>query len=602
MPWTPGEPSRPELGTLVDLCRHRAAERPDRRTFVFLDNGVDESDSLTLGQLDLRARAIAARLGKYAPAGGRALLSYPPGLDFVSAFFGCLYAGIIAVPCPPIVRSPHDARHTRLRAIAESCEPELLLSDAGTLDKVDPLLHGMPYLSRLTPVATDEVDAADAERWSPCPIDPDTVAYLQYTSGTVQRPRGVVLTHGNVMHNLALIVANGSGERDDLANVPPAVSWLPVFHDMGLISNVVQPVFVGYDAVLMSPATFVRHPFNWLRAISDRRAGISAASSFGYELCVRRVSEQQRRSLDLSAWRMALIGADAVRAEVIDEFSAAFAPCGFRREAFFPSYGMAESTVMVSGGPVEREPVIERFDAAALAKGVARPAEPGAAARRLVGCGQVQPSLVAAVVDPVTGEPCAADEVGEILVSGPSIGKGYWNAPEASARTFRAVVPGHGGREFLRTGSLGFLNAGQLFVTCRVTDLIVLDGAQHYPQDIEATASGSHEAVRDGFCAALAVPDGAAERLVVLAEIASRYRALPDGAETAGEPPAGRGAVPAAELRRAIRDAVAAAHGLTVHDVVLLKTGSLPFTTSGKLRRAECRARYRAGDLTADAG
>lgn len=583
--------SRVEPTTLVELCRYRASRDPDRRMFAFLENGLEESASLTLAQLDARARAIAGGLSRHAPPGARAVLSYPPGHDFVSAFFGCLYAGLIAVPAPPVLRAGVDDRYTRFRAIVNSCQPDLVLSNGSRLDRVDALLKDMSTPHRPASVATDEISGTDAYGWNAPRIGPDTIAYLQYTSGTTGPPRGVELTHGNVLHNLSLILANGSRATDDVERMPPVVSWLPVFHDMGLITGVLQPLYVGYDAVLMPPSAFTQHPVNWLRAISDRGAGISSAPGFGYELCVRRVSEQQLRSLDFSGWRIAVVGDEPVRAEMIDRFSALLAPFGFRREAFFPSYGIAESTVMLSGGPVEPEPVIRRFDAVALAKGKVQRAGREDEARRLVGLGQLHPSMTIAVVDPATGEPCAPDETGEILASGPSIGAAYWNAPEETERTFNATVRGHEGRRFLRTGSLGFLDDGQLFVTCRVDDLIVVEGMQHYPYDIEATAGGSHAAIREGCCA-FTVEDGGRTRLVVLAEINSRYRVVADPVSDA--PSGARPTVGADEVEEAVREAVFAGHRLRVDEVLLVKAGSLPFTTSGKLQRARCRSRYRA--------
>ncbi|MFC4611532.1 fatty acyl-AMP ligase [Streptomyces maoxianensis] len=585
--------SRFEPTTLVELCRYRASREPDRRMFAFLENGLEESDSLTLAQLDARAWAIAVLLSRHAPPGARAVLSYPPGLDFVSAFFGCLYAGLIAVPAPPVLRVGVDDRYTRFRAIVNSCQPDLLLSNGSRLSRVDALLKDMSTPRRPTSVATDEIGETDVYGWNAPHIDPDTMAYLQYTSGTTGPPRGVGLTHRNVLHNLSLILANGSRATDDFDRQPPAVSWLPVFHDMGLITGVLQPLYVGYNAALMPPTAFAQQPVNWLRAISDRRAGISSAPGFGYELCLRRVSEQQLRSLDFSGWKIAVVGDEPVRAEMIDQFSAMLAPFGFRREAFFPSYGIAESTVMLSGGPVEPEPVIRRFDAVALAKGKVQRAGRDDEARRLVGLGQLHPSMTIAVVDPVTGEPCAPDETGEILASGPSIGAAYWNAPEETASTFNATVRGHEGRRFLRTGSLGFVDGGQLFVTCRVDDLIVVEGMQHYPYDIEATAGGSHAAIREGCCCAFTVEDGGRTRLVVLAEINSRFRIVAAG--PAPDAPSGaRATLAADEVEEAVREAVFAGHGLRTDEVLLVKAGSLPFTTSGKLQRSRCRSRYRA--------
>ncbi|HEX8864982.1 MAG TPA: AMP-binding protein, partial [Lentzea sp.] len=373
-----------------------------------------------------------------------------------------------------------------------------------------------------------------------------------------------VLTHEGVLHNLALIVRGGSRPDEDYGQrLAPTVSWLPVFHDMGLVGGVLQPLFLGQLSVLMSAQSFARVPANWLRAISHYGAEIAAAPSLGYELCLRRVSDDQRDDLDLSRWRIAAISDEPLRSSTIDRFAARFAPCGFRRQAFFPSYGMAESTVLISGGPLEGQPVVRPFDTNALERGRVARATSGAGARSLVGCGEPDPSLEVVIVDPESREPLGDDEVGEILVSGPSIGAGYWDDPAGTERTFGAQVAG---RRFLRTGNLGFLYEGQLFVTCRIPDLLDVDGRQLYPYDVESTAVGSHQGLR----AACAVMDG--EDVVVLAEVEHRFRGTPRD-----------------EIRAAVAAAVQAEHGVVLGRVVLLTPGTLPLTTSGKLRRAACR-------------
>lgn len=547
-----------DVANLAELCRRQAALRGDERAFAFLESGVVESATLTYAELDLRARAIAVRLRSLAEPGSRALLCHPPGLEFVAAFLGCLYAGIIAVPAPPVRRATGDARHTRLLGIAEDCDPRLLLSTTDTLPGLEAILGQQPVI----PLATDTVTEGGTE-W----CTPDTrneIAYLQYTSGTTGRPKGVVLTHKGVLHNLELIVRGGSRPDEDYGRLAPTVSWLPVFHDMGLIGGVLQPLFLGQLSVLMSAQSFARVPANWLRAISRYGAEIAAAPSLGYELCLRRVTDDQCDDLDLSRWRIAAISDEPLHASTIDRFAARFARCGFRREAFFPSYGMAESTVLISGGPLEGQPVVRPFDSAALERGRVRRASSGAGARSLVGCGEPDPSLDVVVADPETCVPVGPDEVGEILVSGPSIGAGYWNDLAGTERTFGALVEG---RRFLRTGNLGFLFEGQLFVTCRIPDLLEFDGRQLYPYDIEATAVGSHAAVR----AACAVMDGT--DVVVFAEVDHRHRATSQD-----------------EIRFAVSTAVHAEDGVVLSRIALVSPGTLPLTTSGKLRRAACRA------------
>ncbi|WP_186762692.1 fatty acyl-AMP ligase [Lentzea tibetensis] len=537
-----------EVASLVDLCRRQAEVRPHERAFVFLDSGVVEQDSLTYQQLDRRARSIAVWLRERVRPGARVLLCHPPGLDFVTAFLGCLYADVVAVPAPPVRRASGDARHTRLLGIVDDCDPDLILSTEDTVLDVGAL-------------ATQNLDDRSDE-WRPA--SPSGVAYLQYTSGTTGKPRGVVLTHRNVLRNLSLIVSAGS-RPDERYERSTTVCWLPVFHDMGLISGVLQPLFLGHESVLMSAQSFARTPANWLRAISRYGAEIVAAPSLGYDLCLRRVTDEQRDDLDLSRWRIAAISDEPLRARTIDAFARRFRPCGFRREAFFPCYGMAESTVLISGGPVEGEPVVAEFDATALERGLVREARPG---KQLVACGDPDPSLRVVITRPGTDVPCEPDEVGEVLVSGPSIGEGYWADPEGTRTTFGATVLGHGDRRFLRTGNLGFLWRGQLFVTCRVTDLLEVDGRQLYPYDVEATAEAAHPAVK----AACAVAG------TVLVEIDRRSRTTPPD-----------------EIRNAVRAAVWAEHDWNVPTVVLLSPGALPYTTSGKLRRADCRSLHPGG-------
>ena len=571
--------------TLVDMCRDRSAADPSRRIFTFLENGTDESDALTLADLDLRARAIAVRLSALAAPGSRVLLSYPPGLDFVTGFFGTLYAGMIAVPVAPVDSDSNDVKKSRIESIARSAAPEVLLTSAAAVEAVKKALADTGRLCDLQVVASDEVPGDGAGRWTRPDIGPSTIAYLQYSSGSTGLPKGVMLRHASVLHNLDLITENG---QDDPAGRATFVSWLPIFHDMGLISGVVEPIYAGFDSVLMPPVAFVHRPFSWLRAISDAGRASGAAPNFAYEMCARRSKPEQRAQLDLSGWAIALVGAEPVRAQTMRLFAQTFAPCGFRPETLYPSYGLAESTVMVSGGPVGRGAVTHAFDAQALAAGLVRLAgtAPGVKARELVGCGEIQPSVTVVITRPGTDVPSAEDEVGEILVSSRSVGDGYWDQPEETERTFRARVRGYGERDFLRTGDLGFVFGDQLFVTGRLKDVVIIDGHNHYPHDIELTVGTSHPAIREGFCCALSVDEGDTERLVVLAEVSSRQMRSQDTDRAAG-----------AEVATAIRRAVTAEHGIAVSDVVLLRLGTLPFTSSGKIQRMECRARYQSGNF-----
>ncbi|MFJ8962817.1 fatty acyl-AMP ligase [Lentzea sp. NPDC102401] len=560
---------RRKLTTLVDLCTARAAAEPGLHGFSFFADGRTEWEALTLADLDRRARALAVLLTELAPRGTRALLCFEPGLDFHIAFLGCLYAGLIAVPVAPLDGTRTSLKMGRIESIVASCGPELLLSTGMTFAKCLAVVEESKALTDLVRLAVDEVDPALAERWTPPAIGISSPAYLQYSSGSTGEPKGVILTHGNVLHNLALIHGNLYRPSDEAGLPrPPSVSWLPSHYNMGLIGGVLDPLYSGRPATLFPAGVFVRSPVSWLRLISQLGRADSCAPNFALDLCVRRVSEVQMAGLDLSGWEMALIGGEPVRARTLDRFCEVFAPVGLRRGTLVPGYGLAESTVMVTSALVGEGPVTLRCDADALTRGRARPVDPPGG-RRLVSCGPIPPTITLVVGDPVTREECADGETGEIFVQGPSVGAGYWNRPDD---VFHAELPRRNGL-FLRTGDTGFRWDGELFVTGRVKEVIIVAGANHHPHDLEATAEAAHPAVRG--CCVLAVDDGQQERVVVLVEV------LGDTDES--------------EIVMAVRRTVHTGHGVRVDEVALVPAGSLPRSTSGKLRRADCRDGYSAG-------
>jgi amino acid adenylation domain-containing protein len=548
----------PEQADFVSLLRRRADHQPGEPAYRFLDERTDDGTCLTYGELDQRARAIAARLTESGTAGGRALLLYPPGLDYVTALFGCLYAGTVAVPAYPPDPARLERSLDRLGAITRDAAPSLTLTSAFVRAAVQALPDTPAGLTLPPLVATDEVTGDEvtgglAAGWTPPPVDADSVALLQYTSGSTATPRGVVIGHGNLMHNSRQIYrafGHSPGSR--------GVSWLPPYHDMGLIGGILQPLYAGFPVTLMSPADFLRAPLRWLRAISRFRATTSGGPNFAYELCVRKIPPADRAGLDLSEWRVAFNGAEPIRAQTLERFASAFGPSGFRREAFHPCYGLAEATLMVTGG-------------------VPWPAGTGG---HSVSCGRAADDQRVVVADPATGRPCAPGELGEIWVAGPSVARGYWSRPEASPEVFGARLAGTGEGPFLRTGDQGFLRDGELFVTGRIKDLIIVRGRNLYPQDIELTAEGSHAALRPGCGAAFTVPGGDTERLVIAWELATRPEEA-DGAAVA----------------RAVRSAVAREHDVQVTTVVLLPRGGMHKTSSGKVQRALCAALYAEGKL-----
>ena len=530
--------------SLLDMLQARAAGQPDDLAYTFLSDGEHPVDELTWSGLDRAARAIAASLQSRLQPGDRALLIYPPGLSFIEGFFGCIYAGVLAVPVMP----PQGGRTTRgadrLAAIATDADAQCVLTSSDLRER---LLESVD--ERLQRIATDAVPGTGAAAWRRPDLDADSIAFLQYTSGSTALPRGVMVSHGNLLHNLSAAFALGENSEDT-----SSVSWLPVTHDMGLIEGVLQPAFSGCPAYLMSPAAFLQRPVRWLRAISTYRATRSGGPNFAYDIAATRVSEADRNGLDLSAWRTAYNGAEPVRHETMGAFADAFAPAGFRPHAFRPCYGLAESTLLVTCGRWHRDPRSARLPAGSSS----------------VSCGIPADGSRVRIVDPLTQTPSAGAEPGEIQVCGPSVARGYWNRPLESSQIF---VDSSDGR-WLRTGDLGSLRNGELHVTGRIKDLLVVRGAKHFPQDLERTAERRHPAVRIGGVAAVAVGSHVrGDRIALIAEIDTREIATTSHDQLVGD----------------LRQAIAEEHGIQLYGVALVPPGTVPKTTSGKLQRFLCR-------------
>jgi 7-keto-8-aminopelargonate synthetase-like enzyme/acyl-CoA synthetase (AMP-forming)/AMP-acid ligase II/acyl carrier protein len=569
--------------TLVELLRHRATHQPDDRAFTYLldGEGADHRSErhLTYAELDRRAQRIATLLQQGQAAGERVLLLFPPGLDYIAALFGCLYGGAVAVPAhPPRMNRSFE----RLRAIAADAEPRLALTTAAVQRQVRRAASDHPEFCSLEWLATDEPEGegGSSPRWPWPPIDGETLAILQYTSGSTGIPKGVMLTHANLLHNSALIAHAFEHTRSGTG-----VFWLPGYHDMGLIGGILQPLYVGRPNVLMSPMAFLQRPVRWLRAVSRYGATTSGGPNFAYDLCVRKVAQEELADLDLSRWRVAFNGAEPIRAETLEAFAEKFAPCGFRREAFYPCYGLAEATLLVAGGYVEGPPAVRWLDSRAMERHrVADAAAASPGNRAVVGCGHSLPDQEIAIVDPSRRVRCADDQVGEIWLRGPSIAQGYWQRPDETREVFGACLAdelGHSSPTYLRTGDLGFLRDGELFVTGRWKDLIIIRGQNHYPHDLERTAELSHEALRGMPGAAFTVDTGGRQRLVIVHEI-QRGRRGEAGAAIA-----------------AVREAILTDHGIAASDVVLVRAGRILRTTSGKVRRHACRQAFLDDSLEA---
>ncbi|MET9831162.1 fatty acyl-AMP ligase [Streptomyces sp. NPDC006385] len=574
--------------SLVDLLTAHASHHPDRTAYRFLVTGDcdGEIQEISYGRLADRSRAVAAWLQERGLAGARAMLLYPPGLEFICAYLGCLAAGVVAVPgVPPRGRADDHRALTRMKRLIADADAKVILGGREVITTLAGVAEHLPEPADVTRVATEDIPDEAAASWREPGLPPDSVAFLQYTSGSTSAPRGVMVTHGNLLDNERVITERMGHTPDAIAEHDHEmfVSWLPVYHDMGLIGPVLNTFHLGVTATLFSPLHFLQQPRRWLTAISRYRPHTSGGPNFAYELCLKHARPELLDGLDLSGWKVAFNGAEPVRAATLRRFTATFAPAGFRREALYPCYGLAEATLMVTGGTVHTPPTLLRAPQTGP--------HAGQTDAEAVSSGRPGPDITVAIADPERHEELPEGEVGEIWVRGASVAKGYWRNALATRQTFRAALTGHEGR-FLRTGDLGFLRDGELFVTGRLKDLIVVDGRNHYPQDLEMTAEMAHPALRPGCTAAFSVDGGNrgdggggggggvdGEQAVVVAEIA------PD---MAGE---------TEKITDVVRSAIGDAHGLSVRDVVLVRPGTIPKTSSGKIQRHASRAAYLDGTL-----
>ena len=559
----------------MDLLRERAAGHGDRLAFVFLEDGTVETQRITYSELDERAQAVAARLQQTAAPGERALLIYPAGLEFVVGFFGCLYAGLIGIPTPPPEASRLKRTKPRLQSIADDARASWVL----TTSPIRALLEqsGLAFFGTTTTrwLATDDVDRCEADAWRAPQCSGEGLAYLQYTSGSTAEPKGVMIDHQSLLFYIA--------QLQQVCRYTPesvTVSWLPNFHDYGLVQSLLEPLYSATPSYLMSPFAFVKRPAAWLRAISRYRATHSQAPNFAYDLCARRIRPEQCEGLDLASWRAAGNAAELINPKVLDAFTARFGPYGFRRSAFCPGYGLAESILIVSSSPEGEDPVVVHLEAEALEEHRIVEAGHGPGPdRAVVGCGRIFPTTRMVIVDPDTRKRSTADEVGEIWIDDPAVTEGYWGRPEETRRTFQATIADSGEGPFLRSGDLGFLRGDEIFVVGRIKDLIIIRGTNHHPQDIEWTVQAAHPALRPENGAAFSVLSGGDEKLVIAQEVELEPGAV----------------MPVDDIARLIRGEVAESHDLNVFALLLLRRGSLPKTASGKLQRQACRRFFTHG-------
>lgn len=578
--------STPDITDLVALLRLRATLQPDAMACTFLRfKGEGEDDRVTYRQLDEQARSIAAWLQVLGAAGKHAILLYPSGLPYMTAFFACLYADVLAIPAYP----PHSERFVpRIRAIVQDSQATVILTTTQIKSGVKRWFAGVPELEKLEWLTTDDIPVQMADAWQEPLVTPENLAFLQYTSGSTSLPKGVMVSHGNLLHNLKLQQQIWGQTAESIH-----VSWLPIFHDMGLIAGLLLPLYLGAPVYLLAPASFLQRPLRWLQTISKYRATSSCAPNFGYELCARRSTPEVRAGLDLRSWTLAMNGAEPVHSATMERFSEVFAPCGFAHSSFAPAYGLAEATLVVSSVRRDALPLIKTLDKQELEQHRAVAVEAGSPkpVYQAVSCGPVAPDQHIVIVHPELKITCPPDRIGEIWISGPSIAQGYWQRQEMTSLTFHAYLADSGEGPFLRTGDLGFMSDGELFITGRIKDVIIIRGRNCYPQDIEATVEKAHPAIRLGACAAFSIEAENEERLVVVAEVDHRYK--PDsqepGSETLMEPNT---------IVKMIREAVAIEHDLQVTHIQLLRVGGIQKTSSGKIQRSACRAKFLDGSLS----
>ncbi|MDB9468877.1 fatty acyl-AMP ligase [Dolichospermum circinale CS-1225] len=551
---------------LISILNQRANQTPNQLAYIFLKNRENQAQNITYQQLSQNSKNIAIKLQSLIPEGSRALLLYPQGLEFINAFLGCLYAGIIAVPAYPPKR---NQKMSRLAAIIKDAEPQIILTTSSILESIKEKLTDIVDSSAVQWLATDNLNNEEELSYIFPNISNDSLAFLQYTSGSTGTPKGVMISHGNIVHNSASIQ-----KAFELTKKSVSVTWLPSFHDMGLIDGIIQPLYTGFLGVILPPESFLQRPILWLQAITKYRATHSGGPNLGYELCVEKISLEEQKNLDLSSWVSAYSGAEPIRRRTLENFITKFQSSGFQSQYFYPCYGMAEATLMITGGNIEDEPVYLNVQSELLENKIVLKADVERDNyQQMVGCGHTWLDTEIRIVDPETCTQCADNQVGEIWVSGSSIAQGYWHQPEKTIETFQAKLVDMGERNFLRTGDLGFIQNGELFITGRMKDVIIIWGRNHYPQDIEYSVQQSHKALSLDCGAAFTVEVNHQEKLVIVQEVERTYLRK----------------LAVDEIVSAIRETVALNHGLQVYAILLIKPASIPKTSSGKIQRHACR-------------
>lgn len=563
-----------KYNNLAELLSQRAQEKKAQRLYTFLLDGENEESLLNYEELQEQSTCLATVLQGSKAREKKALLLYPPGLDYIVAFFACLKAKVIAVPAYPPDPNRLSRTLPRLLSIIRDSGAEIVLTNSAIKGMAEFLFQEAPELRRLEWIASDEDLSVTSSEFKEESISSQDLAFIQYTSGSTGNPKGVMLTHENLLFNLAAI-QTCFGHHDQ----SQGVIWLPPYHDMGLIGGILQPLYAGFPVTLMSPLDFLQKPLRWLRAISKYHATTSGGPNFAYDLCAKKATSEDIKTLDLSTWDLAFTGAEPIQVETIQRFSETFEACGFRPESFYPCYGLAEGTLIVSGGKKQSPLHFKKIDKSALKEN--QVVENSDSNFSIVSCGPSLSQQDLSILNPESLEPLKAGQVGEIWVRGPSIAQGYWNKNEETQKSFQArSAAGEG--PFLRTGDLGFLDKGELFVTGRMKDVIIIRGANYYPQDIEWVLEQANLPLRMGCGAAFSTYQKGEEVLVLAWEV--------DESKFASEEYA-------LKIFKEIQGLVAQHFDLSIHDIVLIKRASIPKTSSGKIQRHLCKAAYEESSL-----
>jgi acyl-CoA synthetase (AMP-forming)/AMP-acid ligase II len=568
--------------TWIEVLQTQAENCGGQTAFSFLGRSSDTV--VTYSELERIARNLAYQLSQRIEPNKTVLLFQVSGLGFVSTMLACFYAGIIAVPAFP----PRASRRSmdRLEAIAADANAEYALIDPETAHRIQPVLNKVDSFNRIQFITVDPFSAEETStNWRPPRLSGDSVALIQYTSGSTAKPRGVILKHKSLLHNADMIGNAFEGTEKDTN-----VGWLPLYHDMGLIGNVMAPLYNRVHSILMRPEDVLMNPMRWLEAISQFEARTSGGPNFAYELCVDRISDDSKAKLNLSSWEVAFCGAEPIRANTLQRFYRAFAQCGFREETFYPCYGLAEATLLVTGGTVAAKPHEQMFSASALREHRVVSVTDKKDARSLVGCGSTWKDQEVMIMDPETNRVCRENRVGEIWIHGTSVASGYWNQPEDSKAIFQNAIHGFGQKNWLRTGDLGFWYQNQLFIAGRLKALIIVNGQNHFAEDIEMTVEQTNEAVCRQGVAAFGVEVKNAEQTVVVVEVDRHYLRRVEKENKDIQ-------IVLEELNREIRVKVAENHNLTLETVHLVRQMSIPKTSSGKVRRAVTCSAFLEGTL-----